>query len=169
VASASSPRWQEQAAIEDSHRMFNCAGCHRQVVICRRCDRGQRYCSATCSRTGRRQSIREAGQRYQQSPLGARNNAVRQKRWRLQFPTTVTHHTSAARVPVREGPAVPGHGAGQEARHVRSSHRLAVPVGGVQEAERRCDFCGSPCGRYTRLGTLAAGRYGGGWRLCRRR
>jgi len=148
--------------------MFNCARCHGQVVVCRRCDRGQRYCSAPCSRAGRRESVREAGRRYQRSPLGARNNAARQKRRRLRIAATVTHHTSAARVSVGEG-SVPGHGAVKEARDVRSSHRLAVPVGAVREAERRCDFCGRPCGRYTRFGTLGAGRYGGGWRWSRRR
>ena len=58
--------------------MLNCARCRRLVVICTRCDRGQRYCSAPCAELQRRHSVREAGRRYQRTPLGARNNAARQ-------------------------------------------------------------------------------------------
>ena len=54
--------------------------------ICSRCDRGQRYCSAHCAQVQRRRSVREEGRRYQRTPLGARNNAARQKRWRLRLP-----------------------------------------------------------------------------------
>jgi hypothetical protein len=166
AAAASSLRWQEPAVIEDSHRMFHCAGCHGQVMICRRCDRGQRYCSAECAHSGRRRSVREAGRRYQRSPLGARNNAARQKRWRLRIATTVTHHTSTVCRSMREV-LLPGQDAGQEARDVRF-RRTAVSDCSVREAERRCDFCGRRCGRYTRLATLGAGHYGG-WRFSRRR
>ena len=84
--------------------MLNCARCHRLVVICSRCDRGQRYCSGRCAQAQRRRSIREAGRRYQRTPLGARNNAARQKRWRVRIVTTVTHHTSPIHKHLREEP-----------------------------------------------------------------
>jgi len=148
-------------AIEDSHRMFNCARCHRLVVICRHCDRGQRYCSAGCAQVQRRHSVREAGRRYQRTPLGTRNNAARQKRWRWRIVTTVTHQGSTALAPVGQGP--PGQNAQKEVRDATSnrtrgiSHRtpLSIPAG---QPGPRCDFCGRVCGAYTRRGTLGAQR-----------
>jgi hypothetical protein len=134
--------------------MLNCARCRRLVVICTRCDRGQRYCSAHCMRVQRRQSIREAGRRYQRTRLGARNNAARQKRWRLRFASTVTHHTSPAQNPLREEP--PGENVNKEARDA-TSNRKSISTR-LDEPGPRCDFCGRPCGSYTRMGTLSAER-----------
>ena len=150
--------------------MFNCARCCRLVVICRFCDRGQRYCSADCALLQRRRSVREAGRRYQQTPLGARNNAARQKRWRLRIAATVTHHTSPVQKHVAQQP--PDKNARQEACDARSnptpvvSHRVPITTA-AGEPGPRCDFCGRPCGSYTRLGTLAAERRHG-WRFSRR-
>jgi hypothetical protein len=151
--------------------MFNCARCCRLVVICRFCDRGQRYCSADCAQVQRRRSVREAGSRYQQTPLGARNNAARQRRYRLRIVTTVTHHTSPAQDPVRQEP--PGKNAQKEACDATSNRTLVIsnrmpvtiPAGAPGP---RCDFCGRVCGAYTRLGTLSAERWHG-WRVSRRR
>jgi hypothetical protein len=134
--------------------MFNCARCSRLVVICTRCDRGQRYCSGPCSQVQRRRSVREAGRRYQRTPLGARNNAARQKRWRLRIATTVTHHPSPARHPGREEP--PDENVKKEACDV-PSHRKPIPTS-HDAPTPRCDFCGRPCGSYTRMGTLGAER-----------
>ena len=141
--------------------MFNCARCHRLVVICRHCDRGQRYCSADCARVQRRHSVREAGRRYQRTPLGARNNAARQKRWRRRIVTTVTHHSSPPQDHVGQEP--PGQSARKENRDATSNHRLViVPRTLVTTVDSkpgpRCDFCGRVCGAYARRGTLAAQR-----------
>jgi hypothetical protein len=141
--------------------MFNCARCHRQVVICSHCDRGQRYCSTHCARVQRRRSAREAARRYQRTRLGGRNNAARQKRWRLRIATTVTHHTSPAQNPVRQEP--PGENAQKEVCDATSNRTLVIskrmpitiPAG---ELGPRCDFCGRPCGSYARRGTLGAER-----------
>ena len=84
--------------------MFACAQCHQVVVICRHCDRGQRYCSTACAQAGRRVSLRDAGRRYQQTPLGRRNNAIRQKRYRIRSATTVTHQSSPAPRLLRQPP-----------------------------------------------------------------
>ena len=133
------------------------------VVICTRCDRGQRYCSDRCAQVRRRQSVREAGRRYQQTPLGARNNAVRQKRWRVKSATTVTHHTSPAHTDRREGP--PGETVTKEADDAPSNRRpVRTRLAGPGP---RCDFCGRPCGTYARWGTLGAERRRG-WNVTRR-
>ncbi len=143
--------------------MLNCARCHRLVVICSRCDRGQRYCSAPCAQVQRRRGLREARRRYQRTPLGARNNAARQKRWRIQIATTVTHHTSPAQNHLREEP--PGENVKKEACDATSNRKPITTL--RSEPGPRCDFCGRPCGSYTRTGTLSAERRRG-WRVSRR-
>ncbi len=50
-----------------SARVFTCARCRRQVVICSHCDRGNRYCGPSCAHSARRHAQREAAQRYQLS------------------------------------------------------------------------------------------------------
>jgi hypothetical protein len=146
--------------------MFNCARCHRLVVICTRCDRGQRYCSAPCAQVQRKRSVREAGRRYQRTRPGARNNAARQKRWRTRIVTTVTHHPSPTHKHLRE--ELPGENAPKETCDATSnrafviSNRTPVTILAGQPV-RRCDFCGRLCGSYTRWGTLSAERRRG-WR-----
>lgn len=81
-----------------SARLYNCLRCHTQVVICRRCDRGQRYCSAHCSGHARRDSLRRSAKRYRTSVAGRHNNAERQRRYRQrrreEDKKKVTHHGS---------------------------------------------------------------------------
>ena len=47
--------------METSARLFHCARCGRQVRICSRCDRGNRYCGSDCARAARADSVRAAG------------------------------------------------------------------------------------------------------------
>ena len=44
--------------MQSSARLFNCARCRCQVVICSHCDRGNLYCGKRCSQAARRQSVR---------------------------------------------------------------------------------------------------------------
>ena len=69
---------------EHPARLFVCARCRAQVLLCSRCDRGQRYCGRVCSRAARDDSRREAGQRYQRSRGGRIAHAARSRRWRQQ-------------------------------------------------------------------------------------
>jgi len=50
---------EDRDAVDDA-RLFLCARCQHQVVICSRCDRGQWYCAALCSGLARRESLRAA-------------------------------------------------------------------------------------------------------------
>jgi hypothetical protein len=59
-----------------------CARCREQVLLCSRCDRGQRYCGQGCSRAARLESRRAAGRRYQRSRAGRLAHAARSRRWR---------------------------------------------------------------------------------------
>ena len=63
-------------------RLFLCVGCRVQVVLCSRCDRGNRYCSRACWRQKRDLARREAACRYQRSRGGRIRHAARSQCWR---------------------------------------------------------------------------------------
>jgi len=50
-----------------SGRLFLCAGCRQQVIVCSCCDRGQIYCTGACAKQARRRTVQQAGRRYQVS------------------------------------------------------------------------------------------------------
>lgn len=65
-------------------RMFLCARCRSQVLVCSRCDRGQIYCVGTCAQEARRDHQREARRRYQATPRGRAMHAARNRRYRAR-------------------------------------------------------------------------------------
>ncbi len=76
-----------------SARLFHCARCHCQVIVCRRCDRGNVYCFNGCAREARKASQRDATIRYRRSHRGRLANAARQRRYRARQ-QKVTHQGS---------------------------------------------------------------------------
>lgn len=78
-------------------RLFLCARCQAQVLVCSQCDRGQRYCNSGCADITRLSRQREAGNRYQQSRAGRHKHAERMHQWRKRRAAAtkiVTHHSS---------------------------------------------------------------------------
>lgn len=69
----------------DSARLYNCARCQRQVIICNHCDRGNIYCSGGCSEQSRHKKQQEAAQRYQSSHKGRQRHAQRQCQYRQRL------------------------------------------------------------------------------------
>lgn len=67
-----------------SCRLFLCGRCRRQVLVCRRCDRGQTYCGQNCALDVRRSSQREARRRYQATDRGRRLHADRSRKYRAR-------------------------------------------------------------------------------------
>lgn len=63
-------------------RLYLCARCRVQVILCSRCDRGNRYCGMQCRHQAREQARRETAQRYQRSWQGRIAHAQRSRRWR---------------------------------------------------------------------------------------
>lgn len=63
-------------------RLCNASACRRLFFLCSRCDRGQRYCSDPCRSQTRREQLRAANRRYQQSPEGREGNRDRQQAFR---------------------------------------------------------------------------------------
>jgi hypothetical protein len=78
----------------DSARLYNCARCQCQAIICRRCDRGNHYCSPECAGQSRQEKQREAALRYQRSLKGRHRHAQRQQRYRQRQKEKVTHQCS---------------------------------------------------------------------------
>ena len=126
-----------------SARLFICARCRRQVVICSHCDRGNIYCGKQCSQRARHQSRREAGRRYQRTRRGRFAHAARQRRYRQRRRAKVTHQGSLPVLPDETLPAE----SRTSAR--RSDAPAAVPADGI-----RCHLCGRVCSHFLRQSFL---------------
>jgi hypothetical protein len=92
---------------ENVSRLFLCARCRCQVVICSRCDRGQIYCGPGCAQEARRCNQRKARARYQASVRGRKMHAQRSGRYRARH-RRVTDHGSvqSGSLSQRAAPAV---------------------------------------------------------------
>ena len=122
-----------------SARLFNCARCRCQVVICSHCDRGNIYCGKRCAQAARRQSRREAGRRYQKTRRGRFAHAERQRRYRRRRRAKVTHQGSPPLLPDETLPV-------ESRTLVRRGDFLVVhPGDGI-----RCHLCGRVCSEFVR-------------------
>lgn len=126
-------------------RMFACARCQREVLLCSGCDRGQRYCSAGCREQARGHSLREAGRRYQDSRAGRFAHARRARRYR-QRQKIVTHQASQV-APL--APTVVADPAEAEVVAVRAA---------VAALAWHCCCCGGACMPVVRRGFVRHGR-----------
>lgn len=124
--------------MEPSARLYHCARCHCQVMLCRLCDRGQVYCAKGCAQQARQDSLRRAGARYRATRRGRLNNALRQRRFRARQ-QKVTHHGS---VPMAAPAVLP----------VTLTTPDATADLGVQSHTDTlyCHRCGRPCDPYLR-------------------
>lgn len=127
--------------MEATARLYNCARCRRQVVICSYCDRGQRYCAEGCAQVARAESMREAGQRYQNSRRGRHSHAERQRRYRQRQNEKVTHQGS----PIAEGDV---------SLSERPPGTSSPPGAGLISAIKTmiCHFCARLCSVFVRQG-----------------
>jgi hypothetical protein len=139
-------------ASEESYRLYSCRRCAQQVRICRRCDRGQQYCTGECAQIRRRESLRRAGARYQMSYRGACRHAARQRAWRGRRAQKVTHQgslsTASALIVAPTSTTI-------EATYAQSA--CATPLLQRHRPPPRCCFCGRRLARFARLGPLRAG------------
>jgi hypothetical protein len=139
----SPPDLQASHAEAASARLFLCARCRMQVVICGCCDRGQIYCAGDCARQARRDALRAAAQRYRSSPKGRRRHAARQGRYRSRC-KKVTHHGS---------PPMPA-----DDLLTSNSPESASDAVPAEDRPRRtithCHWCGRRCPKLLRQGFL---------------
>lgn len=82
-------------------RKIHCHQCGVEFCLCRRCDRGQRYCSKKCRELARRAVLNRARIKYASSSRGRIQNRLRQQRYRQRkrgifhvISKTVTDHSS---------------------------------------------------------------------------
>ena len=134
-----------------SARFYLCARCRRQVVVCRGCDRGQRYCSATCSRIRRSELQREAKRRYAKSRAGRHNNAERQRRFRARLRDQKPPITQ---IVTDQGSAPQGHADTLKPDRFSSINR---PIS-HQATDIRCHICAHCCDPLLRSDFLAPGQ-----------
>ncbi len=132
--------------MQTSGRLYQCARCHAQAIICSRCDRGHRYCSIECSGLARAESCQRSAKKYQGTWAGRINNAARQQRFRTRMNQKVTHQGSA---PKRLRDLL-------EIRliQLKKASRLTFPEAGVH-----CQRCGAVCEPYLRHDFLHRSRY----------
>lgn len=129
--------------MEPIARLFLCARCQCQVLICPRCDRGNRYCGVRCAKAARRAATRAAGQRYQASRRGRFIHAARQQRYRARR-QEVTHQGSAV---IAEGALL------QPSEPALPVPQPVAPI--APDADRaHCHFCDGRCQQLVRLDYL---------------
>ena len=130
-----------------SARFFLCARCRQQVVLCRRCDRGQRYCGSSCSQLSRTERQREARHRFAQSRAGRLDNARRQSRYRARLLAQRTHKT---KIVTDQGSAPTG---AINTLVCGASDVVVEPIK-HQSARTRCRVCSQCCDPRLRSGFL---------------
>ena len=125
-----------------SARLFMCAECHAQALICSCCDRGQIYCAGDCAARARRRTGRDAGRRYQTSLRGRLAHAARSRRYRVRC-KNVTHHGSPPSPP--DDLLSPDPAAASKPPSIGDFPRQ--PPG-------RCHWCGGVCPQFVRQNFL---------------
>ena len=124
-----------------------CRGCGAVFRICRRCDRGHRYCSPACRRQARRRQRRCANQRYQQSPEGRLDHCDRQREYRRRARTRVTDQAS----PSIFSPAPCGYDNPGSTRRVTQTSSAAAIRQCWPSSRPVAGFCCIICGRSGRF------------------
>ncbi len=116
--------------MERSARLYHCARCQKQVLLCRHCDHGQIYCHSLCSALSRSERVRQTKRRYQQTLRGRTKHAARQKRYREKIAKIkkVTDQGSVQCMPCDEV--------------ATSSHLKKNTFISRIDTDLKCDFCG---------------------------
>lgn len=128
---------------ENHCRFFLCACCRRQILLCSRCDRGQRYCSRDCSSEVRRRNQREARARYQATPRGRELHAERSRRYRSRRRVTDQGPAPQAKPAVKADQAA--------SPNAQASVTAAPAAAHTPALGNSCHCCGKPVSAFVRL------------------
>ena len=139
-------------------RIFLCACCRVQVLVCSHCDRGQIYCPHQCASATRKALQRAAGRRYQLSRAGRLKHAARTRRWRERrgaVAEKVTHQGSPdtpldAVLSVIATPLT----SATAATCTTASPLPAITATSAPTTPWRCHWCCTNCVAHVRLGFL---------------
>lgn len=145
-------------------RLFVCARCRVQVLLCTRCDRGQRYCGRVCSRAARLQSLCAAASRYQRSWGGRIAHAARSRRWRRRCRERVRDEAAAVDAAAPDGGVIDfvthqgSPAPSTDAPLPLTDERPAAVTGALASPlAARCRRCAAPLAPWVRQGFLRHG------------
>ena len=124
-------------SMDTSSRKYQCLHCHALVIICHRCDHGQRYCTNGCSVQARKDSTKRASKKYQATRRGRFNNAARQQRFRAKEKQKVTHHSSL-KITLHD----------VLTKRLTPAKKIKTPM--KYEITMRCHHCGEVCSPFLR-------------------
>jgi hypothetical protein len=138
--------------LDRSYRIYNCAGCAKQTILCRKCDRGNIYCSETCAAERRCRSLQQAGARYQKTLKGRHAHAQRQKCYRQRVSVSEEKVTHQGSIPEQECVSLEKNkfGGVVACRTTAFKRELAREI--------RCHLCGRICGPFGRYEFWRGGR-----------
>ena len=142
-------------------RLFLCARCRVQVLICSHCDRGQRYCAAGCSAATRQVLQMQAAGRYQRSCAGRFKHAARTRRWRERRTAVaqkVTHQGSQDTPSDVVLPAIAATLSIASTEPCTRASPLSAITAATAPAPWRCHWCCTNCVAHVRLGFLRHNR-----------
>ncbi len=131
--------------MQSTARLYHCCRCQQQVIICTRCDRGQRYCPGQCAAAARSSSLKRAAKKYQSTRTGRFNNAARQRRYRERQKQKVTHQGSSLDKP-------------HDVLEDEFSESEKAKKQDQSDANLICHHCGAVCSAFLRLDFLQRSR-----------
>lgn len=132
-------------------RIFACARCQVEVLVCIGCDRGRRYCGSQCSALARRQAQRADGKRYQSSAAGSLAHARRSQRYRQRRRERLAQQQSLPPPPSSPPPPPPAKSDASVgsrepcAGGVLAAQLNVAPATGCDEWRRPCYWCSQEC------------------------
>lgn len=138
-------------------RIFLCACCRVQVLVCSHCDRGQIYCPDQCAAATRQVLQRAAGRRYQQSRAGRFKHAARMRRWRERrcAVAQIVTHQGSQNAPLNVVLSVI---ATPQKNATTEPHTTDAPLLAITKVPAptpwRCHWCCTNCVAHVRLGFL---------------
>lgn len=142
-------------------RLFLCACCRVQVLVCSHCDRGQRYCAGGCSAANRQAQQSEAARRYQCSRAGRFKHAARTRRWRERqaaLAEKVTHQGSQDTPSDVVLPVIPFPLSTPTIEPCMTATPLSAIAVLTAPTRWRCHWCCTNCVAHVRLGFLRHNR-----------
>jgi hypothetical protein len=142
-------------------RLYNCARCRRQVILCSYCDNGNIYCFDSCAAQTRRESTQQANKRYRQSQKGRMKAAHRQARFRQRKRDQVAQQAALEQKVTHQGSPEESSSApivtGLENKHFEQQTPITVvslPVRTSSANKIYCDCCGRAVQLHLRRGYL---------------
>ncbi len=140
----------ESLGSADAHRVYMCEWCGCETLICRRCDRGNSYCSTECSSSARRYGLRRIRSDHQRTIRGAELHRARQRAYRRRKKARVTDHGVSGPSSPLAAPSLPDPGSLGLIGRLRPA-RYAELTYAQHAGGLTCSLCHSPVSEWVRM------------------